>query len=482
MKKNQYICALLVMLLGITACENYLDVNPKGKLAEDEMFEDIEGYRSAMYGVYASLAKKDLYGKVLSYGFLDELAQLYYSPYEFNSDNIKEVTTYKYKDLKVVDVVNNIWKKGYACISYVNNILAHIEKEDLNSETDFPYMLGECHGLRAFIHFDILRLFADNILLKQDASGIPYAYDYDLQNKQVFSLKDSYTNILNDLTKAESILEECELNNKTTTPTSYQTDRYTQMNIYAVYALKARVYQAMGDNQNARNYAEKVITAPEFQLITPSSENLKAVMKFPANNELIWGLFNNTLYSTLYDDFISTDIVITPRRVREDLTDIYNTKEFQPTSQDYRYQAFFRPSSRTMFIRLLEKAAEVDEDITKIVLGVNLIRLPEMYYIAAEGWYDEKPEKAIRYLNDVRNSRGLADIDNSKVNQKEKFMEIMRNERIRELWGEGQIFLDYKRYNVEFNDLDMNPIKPSPEIFNLPWPETELEYGSTFKK
>lgn len=91
-------------------------------------------------------------------------------------------------------------------------------------------------------------------------------------------------------------------------------------------------------------------------------------------------------------------------------------------------------------------------------------------------------EKAIRYLNDVRNSRGLADIDNSKVNQKEKFMEILRNERIRELWGEGQIFLDYKRYNVEFYDLDMKPIKPSPQIFNLPWPEAELEYGSTFKK
>ena len=61
-------------------------------------------------------------------------------------------------------------------------------------------------------------------------------------------------------------------------------------------------------------------------------------------------------------------------------------------------------SSDYFFVRLLGT-----EEDTHTPAGVCLIRLPEMYYILAEATYDQDKEKAMRYFNDVRNSRGLND-------------------------------------------------------------------------
>ena len=52
-------------------------MNPAGKVTQTKLFEDIQGYRDAMYGVYANLATTNLYGKNLTYGFADQLAQLF---------------------------------------------------------------------------------------------------------------------------------------------------------------------------------------------------------------------------------------------------------------------------------------------------------------------------------------------------------------------------------------------------------------------
>ena len=50
-----------------------------------------------------------------------------------------------------------------------------------------------------------------------------------------------------------------------------------------------------------------------------------------------------------------------------------------------------------------------------ILEEVVLVRLPEMYYILAEVNYSKDKEKALDYLNAVRGSRGLADIEVSLV-------------------------------------------------------------------
>lgn len=71
------ICCAVMLLSG---CDSFLDVQPKGIVEQKKQFEDIQGYRDAMYGIYASMAKPELYGKAMSYGFMDQIGQHFFTP------------------------------------------------------------------------------------------------------------------------------------------------------------------------------------------------------------------------------------------------------------------------------------------------------------------------------------------------------------------------------------------------------------------
>ena len=57
-------CAALA--LGLSSCNKFLDIQPKGTLPADVQFSTLKGYEDAMYGVYGTLAGSDLYGKALT--------------------------------------------------------------------------------------------------------------------------------------------------------------------------------------------------------------------------------------------------------------------------------------------------------------------------------------------------------------------------------------------------------------------------------
>ena len=46
---------VMLMLLSLGSCNSFLDINPEGELIQDEQFKDVQGYRDAMYGIYAFL-------------------------------------------------------------------------------------------------------------------------------------------------------------------------------------------------------------------------------------------------------------------------------------------------------------------------------------------------------------------------------------------------------------------------------------------
>lgn len=486
MKKIKYFLPLYLaigcMLIG---CNEFLDVNPSGTVTQDKMFEDVQGYRDAMYGIYAKIAREDLYGRNLSYGFADQLAQLFYNPYESTTETVGKTLQYAYRDQALLPLIENIWAKAYESISYINNVLENIQHVNLNSDPDYRLIKGEAYALRAFLHFDMMRYYCDNILQNPTAGGIPYAYTYDLQNKKLYSLKECYANVLHDLGEAQHLLTADTSLHIGQDASSYKTDRYSHVNLYAVYAIKARVFQHYGDLDSAGIYAEKIIQAPAFRLVEDPA-NLSKVKKYPAANELIWGLFNNKLYDPLYTLFLS-DGRTTFRQVkpRNDIKTIYQDVSWNADNHDYRWENFFgTDQDGYIFTRLLKVNPEDPKDVEnqkKATSGVCLFRLPEMYYIAAEALYRKDKTKALEYFNKVRKSRGLnTPMDDNRVNTWEKFSRELLYERRKEFWGEGQTFLDYKRTNSSFQDItSKKEIQASTAIFVLPWPRNEIEFGAS---
>ena len=82
MMKHMKIYKLLIalpLLAGLQACSGWLDLEPKDTTTETDLFQTGDGYRIALNGVYQQMSETGLYGKELSWGFLDVLAQMYTS-------------------------------------------------------------------------------------------------------------------------------------------------------------------------------------------------------------------------------------------------------------------------------------------------------------------------------------------------------------------------------------------------------------------
>ena len=93
----------------------------------------------------------------------------------------------------------NIWKTSYLAISYLNNIINNLESK---SEKDFRHYnlyMGEALGLRAVIHFDLLRFFAVHVTSTDEvakARAIPYVTEYDFKVTPYSSVEEIYSKVI----------------------------------------------------------------------------------------------------------------------------------------------------------------------------------------------------------------------------------------------------------------------------------------------
>ena len=481
MKKTAlYIAFGALSLAALPSCNKFLDVQPKGTLLQEVQFSSLQGYYDAFYGVYGTMAKSDLYGQRMTNGFVDELAQMFGST-SATSTSVK-TRAYNYTDVSVKSEIYSLWLGQYQVISYVNNILANLESPSFSS-SHLSQLKGEALGLRAFLHFDLVRLFAEDYQRGKDSRGIPYSYDFNLKNRTVYTVAGTYENILKDLDEAERLLSDIDetVSLDGTQSTDFWSRRAVHFNKYAVYATKARVYQAMGNSAKAAEYAKKVTDhTASFKLAGRNS--FESVRRFPATGELIFGLYANSFLDDFANRFLK-NVAGTDEGVqahsRSVLDQLYAVTGAAAGAIDNRQAAFYRNvDTYQQFIRFASSSEEATAAATA-QRGLTLIRLPEMYYIQAEALYSSDPTAALAALNKVRESRGLNDLTSSDLPTQVEFKAELVKEYMREMPGEGQIFPALKHFNSSFLDLlGGSTIQPSSSIFVLPWPQDELTYGN----
>lgn len=141
----------LCFLITTAACDNFLEVHPKGEVLEDEMFRNAKGYENALYGVYGSMRSNDLYGRNLTYYTLDVMAQ--YFNFTSQDDYVTPLRQFQYKETAVKAGFLTIWSKMYTAISNVNNVLKHLDNTSPDQLKYYDIYKGEALGLRAFFTF-----------------------------------------------------------------------------------------------------------------------------------------------------------------------------------------------------------------------------------------------------------------------------------------------------------------------------------------
>ena len=207
MKKIIYIA---LCLIGFSGCDNWLDVSASDQIKESQLFENGNGFRSALLGIYQNLSTEDLYGKNMTWGFMDCLGQLYDpKAITLNGGELVQAQNYAFEHSAVKPVITKIWESMYNCIANCNNVITNIEHASPSifeyKEEEKNMILGEALALRGFMHFDLLRLFAP--APKAGASGtyIPYCTSYPEIRSPKLSVDDFLKLVIEDLEKAQDL-------------------------------------------------------------------------------------------------------------------------------------------------------------------------------------------------------------------------------------------------------------------------------------
>lgn len=481
MKILKFIIAI-TLLITLISCNDWLTISPKNQVDEDQLFETGLGYRNALNGIYQNMAAGSMYGREMTWGAVDVLA-MYYGSSDLPTKWKTIARDYNYNDKDVKSLIDNIWSKTYNSIANANNLLSRIDAEDplkfKGEKLEKDVIKGEALALRAFLHFEMARLFAP---VKDDGKTyIPYFEKYPSTYEPRKTVNDVMEKVIRDLNTAKDLVAPYDTLDSRKEKMSYFfrfsstaagfasleiTDifdafRGFRMNYYAINAVLARAYAYIGKYQEAFATTQIIIDAKDkteklFRFTPTGSLNeqpkLHDDLIFALSNEKLledYLLYYNTETSKLYLNIWDKEDMF------DDRAD-YRGKTLVLEDDDFNFQSIKYTKASTSI-----KDSRINE------IMIPMIRLSEMYYIRAEYYaHSNLYKEATDELDIVRNGRNCT-IGRLDITSEAEFNTELINEAKREFIGEGQLWFYYKKFNTK-------PKKAMPDgAFVLPLPESE---------
>lgn len=465
---------ILFILIALTtlSCEKWLDVKPTSELDRSDLFSSENGYAEALSGIYANLTKPELYGRELTWGTLDVIAGVYYPSI---SGEYASILSYMYKrknsnyDSNASKIIDNIWINMYKQIANLNSILETIDNNKLIfTEDNYNIIKGEALGLRAFLHFELLKMFGTSFADQTTVNEltIPYVTELSTLVTPIVTREIALNFIIEDLKIAKELLKNDPLRlRKTPNPvlapvpvgpytaqgvTAWHNRRFA-FNYYASVATLARAYLWKGDKSNALTYAKEVIEVQSTNFPWALDANISAIGTTKMNQdktfatEHIFSLnikkINDYMQGFCY--FGSSSWVYSSLAPFA----YYSYGNVFEGSTDYR-QLYLSTSYQGT--KYCNKYYQVPDVYSFFQERVPLIRVSEMYYIASECETDLNQARI--YLDAVRSHRGLSSMALSNSISRETLNNEIKKEYQKEFIGEGQIWYYIKRKNLDLTD------------------------------
>ena len=495
MKHSLYMSLAAGLAFTISSCSNWLDVQPKTEVKQDKMFETESGFKDALVGCYMLMGDASLYGRELTYTFLEVLAQQYEFVNTFNP--YQNVKLYSYSTSNVESMINGIWSKQYKVIANLNAILEYIEDEKkILHPVNYANIKAQALGLRAFLHFDLLRMFGWGDLVNTpsnlDKLCIPYVTRYSKETTKQSTVREVLQYIHADLAVAEDLLAYNDVYHQKTQDEDYELpndDGFYDMprgffNYYAARATQARVYMWEGKYEAALERASFFTKSPSpiswVNLDRSVINATQTTRDLSFTTEHIFSLDIHNMYESL-KDYVEQFKTQSGINVSENNKYFFHTgaradELFEITAgggNDVRYNYLYDQVDRQHYLFL--KLKEEPETQSASKNKMPMIRKPEMYYYAAECYNRlNEPKKAIQLLNEVRLARGLDIKDNlPETLTKDAIEQEITKEWRKEYIGEGQMFYYYKRLGL----IIPNATAEGDKAFILPLPRTEVDLG-----
>ncbi len=473
--KIKILSKIMVGAVLLTSCNNWLDVTPQAQVNADKLFSTPAGFENALLGIYTSMTNEATYGKNMTWGFMDVLAQ-YYTVYKNSNHAYYDAAQYNYESGSSIDAIRNMWLYSYRSIANCNVLLESLEKKDPGffQDNQFERLKAEALALRAYLHFDLLRAFAPSWKDNKGGMSIPYADSFSNKIHKQLSTQEVVSRILEDLEIARDMLKDLDPVRTEqykdsyyhyqifgTYPTAWDYRAY-HMNYWAITGLMARVYNYMGDKE-AYTYAKEIIDAAHDGYFTFTSESdLSGTLKevdVVMKNEILFALN----FSGVHKIFYSSEAVAASR------FEINEVNALFPEPNDLRklLTGTASTSGKTVSYKFADIKSEHGGKIP-------MIRMSEMYLIAAERLYEENPTGAFEILGELQEMRGVTVTES--VASYDQLLTILTGEARREFLSEGQMFYWYKRLGRPV-DRGAGSVTLTKQNFSVPMPSAEIEFG-----
>lgn len=279
MNKFNILIAMLVCL-NICGCSDFLEEDPKGKLTTDNFYNSESDARQAINGVYRRLSDswvtgyniKQIPNDLLKRASWDEASGL--SNFTYGSEN-----TY----------IAGMWQNHYAVIKDCNSVIDNMtaNKEKINN---WERYVGQAHGIRAFLYFDLVRWFGDVPLVLTDTKSLDGLEVTRTPQKEVFRqiIEDFEYCISHTMDKGD-------------TSKGYQYGRLTKD---ACHGFLAKVYLWLGsvaqrdgkeilgnaaDNfEKSLEHSSAVIQGGRYKLVDYYPDVFNAKTRDKAPDEVLW--------------------------------------------------------------------------------------------------------------------------------------------------------------------------------------------------
>ena len=479
---------LIAAAILMTGCKKFLDVPPKDKVPQAKLFSDEEGFKEALIGVYLAMdrptngGKNGLYTNNLTMGMLSTLAYDYDNAAVSNAKGgnatgfFGNVVYYFYNESFVRDEIDGIWGGMYNNIANLNNLLSQIDgKKDIFTSDNFNRVKGEAIALRALFHFDLVRMFGQPPLTGATTKAIPYQTQFSVKSKPFSTVQDALDSCIADLVVAKDLLAATD----TSAVLKAANDpfkSYTQshLNYWAVQGLLARVYLYKGDMPNAEKQAKALIGSGKFPLVTSNvAAATNAVRDRMFSQEHLFSVYSTNIKNINSDLFISPTQPL--RLSPAGKNALYTTGT--GSANDWRYLSWFDNNAGA--INVPSKYFQ-DANLPYELQGiVPLIRMPEMFYIAAECATTKGDiNSGTTFLNKVRQARGLATLNAAGISNSDSLSKEIMREYQKEFISEGQTFFYYKRLNKDLRQVTATTAANIPaDVYVFPIPDREKEYN-----
>ncbi len=378
---------------------------------------------------------------------------------------------YRWEFTSSLDYAEALWAGCYTAIANANYFIekAGSVKERVKTDADFADTwtkeelalldghIGEALFVRAYAHSFLVDRFCATYSAEtadDENSGIPIVLNYvPTSDKEKYpsrnTLAECYGQIMSDLNSAEELIGALRA---PAAGSAYVT-------VDAVKALRARLALASQDYSLAIQDATSIISSGTYGLVSGvekltnlfvnDAEKSECIMQcfvskpdeLPSSNNYGYVSYNFTK-KTYSPDFIPAQWVI----------DLYDDK-------DYRKEVFFMQTPLTygtgeseplyIFNKYIgNRALETGESSFNYMNAPKPFRLAELYLIAAEAYLESGIDEAAAsdLINEFKATRVEGWV--KKTYTASMLRDEIRNERVRELIGEGFRLSDLKRYGL----------------------------------